>query len=104
MVVQVNTDNNITGSERLNKYVSDLVTDSLDRFSDQITRVEVHLGDENGSKEGGNDKRCMIEAHPAGMKAVAVTAHSNSIEQAINDAINKSISALDKVIGRLNVR
>ena len=40
-----------------------------ERFSAHITRVEVHLGDENAGKRGSDDKRCMMEArlegHPA---------------------------------------
>jgi hypothetical protein len=34
----------------------------LDRFSEQITRVEVHLSDENSDKKlGAGEKPCMLE-------------------------------------------
>jgi ribosome-associated translation inhibitor RaiA len=101
MMIEVNSDNNITGNERLNSYVSDTVSDALSRFSEQVMRVEVHLGDENSHKGGKDDKRCMIEARLAHMQPVAVTAHSDSIEQALHDAVDKLIAALDKAIGRL---
>lgn len=100
-MVQVNSDNNITGSERLNNYVSSTVSDSLSLYSDQVTSIQVHLGDENSHKGGEDDKRCMIEARLAGMNPVAVTAHAATIEQAINLAIDKILSALEKAVGRV---
>lgn len=104
MLIQVNSDNNITVNERLSAYISDTVSDSLSRFDEQVTRVEVQLSDENGDKAGKDDKRCMLEARLAGMQPVAVTAHSDTIEQALHDAIHKLIAALDKAVGRLQTR
>ena len=60
--IQVNTDHNIKGHEALTADVNSVVTSALGRLSDHITRVEVHLSDENGKKGGNTDKRCMIEA------------------------------------------
>jgi ribosome-associated translation inhibitor RaiA len=101
MIIQVNSDNNITVNERLSAYVSDTILDSISRFSDQVTRVEVQLSDENSHKEGKDDKRCMLEARMSGMQPVAVTAHGDTIEQALHDAIPKLLAALDKAVGRL---
>jgi hypothetical protein len=42
------------------------VTHALRRFASQITRVEVHVADVNAGKQGSADKRCMMEARPAG--------------------------------------
>ena len=39
-----------------------LISEELSRFSQQITRVGVHLSDEDGNKDGLSDKRCMLEA------------------------------------------
>lgn len=100
-MIQVNSDNNIIANERLSNYVSGAISDSLSRFDEQITRIEVHLGDENGHKKGTDDKRCMIEARLGGMQPVAVTAHAATLEQALHDAIDKMTAALDKAIGKL---
>ena len=58
MLVSVTTDNNIDGSDKLRGYVESVVADVLGRFRDRITRVEVHLADEDSrAKSGQNDKR-----------------------------------------------
>ena len=73
MTVQINTDNNVEGNARLKAYISEELGTALARFEDKITRLEVHLGDENSDKSGTNDKRCLIEARPVNMQPVAVT-------------------------------
>jgi len=101
MTIQFNTDSNITGGEKLRAPLISLISEELSRFSHQITRVEVHLSDENGPKEGLNDKRCTIEARLEGMKPIAVTNHANTHEEAVEGAVNKLKTSLDSVIGRL---
>jgi ribosomal subunit interface protein len=89
MKVQINTDKNIEGSERLESYFSSEIEKVLARFDDKVTRIEVHFGDENSTKSGFGDKRCIIEARPANMQPIAVTEHSDSIEKAFNGALDK---------------
>ncbi|MFO7614695.1 MAG: HPF/RaiA family ribosome-associated protein [Bacteroidales bacterium] len=101
MQIQFNTDKNVTGSEDLIASSTSLISEELRRFSQQITRVEVHLSDEDGNKDGLNDKRCMMEARLAGMKPIAVTDHANTHEQAIFGAIDKLKASLEKITGRL---
>src|SRR5665811_753997 len=101
MIIQLNTDKNLAGTEKLSAYVNSFISEELSRFSHQITRVEVHLSDENGPKEGLNDKRCTIEARLEGMKPIAVTNHANTHEEAVEGAVNKLKTSLDSVIGRL---
>ena len=101
MQIQFNTDKNVTGSEDLIASSTSLISEELRRFSQQITRVEVHLSDEDGNKDGLNDKRCMVEARLAGMKPIAVTDHANTHEQAIFGAIDKLKASLEKITGRL---
>jgi ribosome-associated translation inhibitor RaiA len=102
MTIQFNTDSNIKGGEELRAPLISLISEELSRFSKQITRVEVHLSDENGPKEGLNDKRCMIEARLEGMKPIAVTNHANTHEQAVEGAVNKLKVSLDAILGRLS--
>ena len=76
MQVEVSTDHNIEGSDGLTSRVVAEVTATLSRFSDQLTRVEVHVSDENADKGGAADKKCVIEARPVGLQPVAVTDHT----------------------------
>jgi len=101
MIIQFNTDNNVEVREGLRAPLISLISEELGRFSHQITRVEVHLSDENGDKQGSNDKRCMIEARLAGMKPIAVTNHANTHEQAVEGAVEKLKTSLDTILGRL---
>ena len=54
-----------------------------------IAHFEVRLSDVNGDRGGELDKRCMIEARPAGFKPVAVTHKADNIDLAIHGAIDK---------------
>lgn len=62
MIIQLNTDNNLSVHEAFGTTLEDLLCNELSRYSEHITRIEVHLSDENGSKGGINDKRCLLEA------------------------------------------
>ncbi len=101
MTIQINSDNNILGTEGLSEYIQNITAENLKRFDEQITRVEVHLNDENSHKNGENDKRCMMEARLQGMQPVAVTAFGNTIHDAVKSAIDKLKSSLDTTLGRL---
>lgn len=101
MIVQFNTDNNIEGSEGFVATFTDLISGELDRFSDRITRIEAHLGDENGKKEGVNDKRCVLEARIEGRPPVAVTAHADTHYQAVDGALDKLKASLDSIFDRM---
>jgi ribosome-associated translation inhibitor RaiA len=101
MQIQFNTDSNVTGNEEFIASSTSLISEELSRFSQQITRVEVHLSDEDGNKQGINDKRCLLEARLAGMKPIAVTDQANTHEQAIFGAIGKLKTSLEKIAGRL---
>lgn len=101
MQIQVNTDNNIEGSARMAAYFTDTLQDALERFEEQITRVEVHLSDENSHKEGNGDKRCLLEARLKGLKPVVVTHNAENLDIAVSGAIDKLIKSLDTSIGKL---
>ena len=101
MIIQFNTDNNINSSEILRKPLINLISEALSRFGTQITRVEVHLSDEDGNKDGLNDKRCMLEARIEGKQPIAVTIHADNHEQAVSGAIDKLKTSLDSIFGRL---
>lgn len=101
MQIQVNTDDHVSGRTEVAAQVEAHINDTLDRFRDRITRVEVHLSDENSGKAGDNDKRCLMEARLAGRKPVAVTHSAGSLEEAFGGAADKLKRALESALGRI---
>lgn len=101
MKIQINTDNHISGSQEKSAPIIDSITDSLDRFSEQITRIEVHLSDENSKKKGHDDIKCIIEARLKGLDPVAVTKQADTIDKAVEGAIDKMTSLLNSRLGKL---
>lgn len=101
MKVQINSDNHIiTDQASMDAIVAKLESD-LDRFANQLTRVELHLSDENSTQRGGsNDIRCLIEARLAGQQPVSVEARSSSESQAISEASSALIRRLANLIER----
>ena len=89
MKIQINTDKNIDGHERLETYFSGELEKGLTRFEEKITRVEVHFGDENGEKFSLNDKKCVIEVRIANLQPVTVTDHADTIGKAFSGALAK---------------
>lgn len=98
MQVQVHTDNHVNGSAGLTAHVESIVAGALDRFGNRVTRVEVHIGDENGHKKGDDDKRCAMEARLSGLQPIAVTGHGATVDIAINAAADKLVRTLDKTL------
>lgn len=98
MQVQINTDKNIDGNERLVNYYTSEIKSELDRFEEKITRVEVHLGDENSTKFGLNDKKCLIEVRMANKQPVVVNNNSDTIEKAFFGAIEKAKKVLGNTL------
>lgn len=101
MQIQVNTDHNIPGHEALVTEVEASVQNSLQRFVKQITRVEVHLTDENGNKSGADDKRCVLEARIEGHQPIVVTHQAETLKQAYTGAANKMKTALTTMVEKL---
>jgi hypothetical protein len=101
MLIEVNTDNHIQGRADISASVQSIIASGLDHFSDRISRVEVHLADENGEKGGDADLRCSLEARIEGLKPVAASNLAGSLEEAIEGAVTKLSSVLEHTLGRL---
>jgi hypothetical protein len=87
--VQLNTGHEIAGTEELAAAVRSVVENAANGMQDQVTRVEVHLHDENAAKGGDDDKRCMMEARIAGLDPLTVTHRAGSIDEAVDGAGHK---------------
>lgn len=100
MQIQVHTDKNVARHEATSAHIEQVVGKDLQRFIDQITRVEVHLNDTNGPKSGANDQRCMMEARINNHPPVAVTHHAGNLHQAIDGASEKLKRAVDSALAK----
>ena len=101
MQIQFNSGKTIEGHESMQIHFSEEISQSFKRFEDKITRVEVHVGDENNEKFGVDDKRCMIEVRLAGKNPIAVTNHADTIEKAVSGATEKMKKLLNTTFDKL---
>ncbi len=104
MQIEITTDHHIKTGDHLVQEVSTDIETLLARFSDRITRVELHLGDDNGAKSGPADKKCAVEVRPAKQKPVGVTHHASTLEEAWKGALHKVVNLLDHRFGKLDHR
>ncbi len=102
MQIQVNTDHNVEGHEEFSGRVKTKIEDVLNRFSKHVTRVEVHISDENSDKGGMNDKRCLMEARLEGRQPIAVTHQAANLNLAVQGAIDKLKNVIESTLGRLD--
>lgn len=104
MQFQLNTDSAIQGDDRLAEVAETMVTSALGHLVGRLTRIEVHLTDENGAKGGANDIHCVVEARPEGMNPLTVTHDDATVEAALRGASKKIRSLLDSEFGKLDRR
>lgn len=104
MHIQINTDKNIDGSDAFADQMKVIIESTLNRFVEHITRVEVHLSDENSDKAGINDKRCLMEARLEGRQPIAVTHQAANLDLAVQGAAGKLKNMIESNLGRLSNR
>lgn len=104
MQFQLNTDSHILGDERLAQIAESAVTSALGHLTDRLSRIEMHLVDVNGAKDGADDIQCTIEARPEGMQPQTVTNSDADVEAALRGAGKKLRALLDNEFGKLDKR
>lgn len=105
MQIQVNTDRHIPGDDTLTESIREELQHSLQRFDDHVTRVEVHLSDQNSENRGSaDDIRCLIEARIEGHQPNVVTHDAATIKQAFTGATDKMKRVLTTTIERMQSR
>ena len=92
MQVQIHT-NGVHQSDAIVKRATSEIELALEHFADQVTRVEVHLHDDNGPK-AGIDKRCLLEIRLAGHQPMAVEHAAPDMYEAITGAAGKAERAV----------
>jgi len=102
MQIQVNTvDGELPAAFR--EFAEARVSETLRHLSRRLTRVEVHMKDVNGQKQG-IDKRCVIEARPRGMNPVVVEHQAAEAREALLQAAQKLQRALKTQFDRRSAR
>lgn len=101
MQIQVHSDNRIENSAKMVEWAQRTVAEKLARFDEHLTRVTVHINDENGEKAGAQDKRCQIEGRAKGLQPISVTQKSDNLHMAVEGALDKLHTALASQLGKL---
>jgi ribosome-associated translation inhibitor RaiA len=104
MQIRVDVDDHIDGSEELMVRVEGVVEGSLDRYQEQIARVDVHLSQRTPHKHGEHDMCCRMEAHPGGLKPIAVVHEAITLTEAIHAASAKLERAVHLALHDLKTR
>lgn len=100
MQVQFNSDSSVMGTENVATRIEAQLRDRLGRFEDRLTRLEVHVRDENGRKGGDDDKTCVIEARIRSEAPVSVTGHASDVDSAARVAGSKMARLLEHHFGK----
>lgn len=100
MKIQVNSDKTINVDANLTRFVEGEVSRILGRFEKRLTRVEIHLSDVDNKKTGRADKRCLIEARPAGDRPLSASAKTAATESAVGEATRKMQRSLTTFFAR----
>lgn len=100
MQIEIGTDNHLAHDDQLRTLVVAAVDHGLGRFAPSLTRVIVHVADENGDKGGDADIRCTIEARPERHRPVAATHAAATVPLALAGAVRK----LARTLGRARDR
>jgi ribosome-associated translation inhibitor RaiA len=89
MQIRVDVDEHIDGSEELIVRVEGVVEGSLERYQQQIARVDVYLSQRVPHRHGERDLCCRMEAHAGGLKGIAVSHEAMTLTEAIHAASAK---------------
>ena len=101
MTIQINTDKTINGDKRSSDFIVSQITEALQRFESNITRIEVYLKDENGKKDEFNNISWLLEARLEGKQPIAITNQANTMDMAVTGAIDKIKTSIESILGKI---
>lgn len=101
MQIQLNSDHPIASREGVEQHLQSVVGNALQRFRDQVTRVEAHLDDREGhAKTSPDHVRLQLEARLAGLPPISVSDNAATVHQAIAGASGKLERAVESAVGK----
>jgi ribosomal subunit interface protein len=89
----------VNHSSAVDEHTRHEIEHALKRFAEQVTRIEVHLHDDNGPKSG-KDKRCVVEVRLAGHQPMAVEGQAVDMYEAIRVTCGKLERAVQHKLER----
>ncbi len=101
MYIQINADKNLNVRDTFAKKLKTFISEKLQRFDENLTRLDVHFSDINGRKAGVMDKQCAIEARLNGKPPLAARALGDNYELALKGAIEKLMASLERITGKM---
>ena len=104
MQIQVHADSSVKAGQNVTSAAEAAVEGAVSRWTERITRVEVHLSDVNRHKGGADDKRCVMEARLGGLDPIVVIHTAGTLTDAIDGAAKKLQKSLQSTLGRLSDR
>lgn len=99
MILQMNFAN-MEPTPAIEEHIESRVNTAMRRFTERVTRVEVHVADLNAHKHGPEDKRVVLEARPAGMDPITVESRGADLYQTVRQAASKLRDVLARVTER----
>lgn len=100
MQVHFNSDSSVMGTDNVAERIEARVREKLGRFEDRLTRLEVHVHNEHRHTHGHDDKACTLEARPRGGRAIGVTGHGSTVDDAARKAAMTLSQRLDRHFGK----
>lgn len=100
MQIQINF-GDVDASDALKERVHTAVDKAVAHVHHNLTRVEVHLRDDNGGKHGNNDKRVVMEARPEGHQPITVDSKGDDLYAVIDDTAGKMGRAVKSHLERI---
>jgi len=99
MLIQINA-TDVETTEALSQRAEQAVEKAMAHFSEQVTRVEVHLHGHDGP-DATHDNRVVMEARLAGLPPMAVDATAHDMYEAIDIYDKKLHNAVEHKLGKL---
>lgn len=100
MQIQFNSGSRIDGGADVSGAVEARVRERLARFDGRLTRIEIHVRDVDGDRNGPRGVSARIEARPARGAPVATSDNARTADAAVSGALGKLVSLLDTAFGK----
>ncbi len=101
MIIQLHADRSLSIHKEYASKLSSVISRELNHFGELLTRVELHLADENAQRKTKEDKKCTIEAKLKGKHPIAATNHAGTYDHAVTGAILKLKASLNTIVGKM---
>lgn len=87
-------------TDAIEQHAHDAANKQLGRFAGRLTRVEIHISDENAHKSGPDDKKVLIEARPKGFDPLVVDDTGSDLYKTIDSAAAKMHRVLETTFAK----